>query len=312
MTMPKFSDLFTDVLSVLVDGKAYSRRELFQKVVDRLELTPEERAEKIAGGYLRAQDRVHWACAFLVYAGALTRPQRGILQITDLGRRLLAENPGGVTLKTLEETPGLQAWYARTAAAQQAKKGQQSMAIFPHPAVSSEGSSPLEQMEGAMLSLRADVADELLIRLRAEHWSFMERAVLKILLKLGYGRDEDDLFHVSGPNDEGIDGIINQDKLGLDQVYVQTKRYKEGSKIGGAAINEFMGAMDRKGISKGVFLTASEFTPEAKKAVAENKNKQIVLIDGEELSNLMVDYRIGATEVKTFAVFQIDENFFEE
>jgi restriction system protein len=312
MTMPKFSDLFTEVLETLSDGKAYPRRELFPKVVDKLDLTPEERAEKIAGGYFRAQDRVHWACAFLVYAEAIKRPQRGYLQITDLGRRLLADNTNGVNLSALEKTTGLQAWYARTAAAQQAKKGHTTTPTVPHHAVSSEGASPLEQMETAMISLKADVAAELLSRLRTEHWSFMERAVLKILLKLGYGRDEEDLFHVGGPYDGGIDGIINQDKLGLDRIYVQSKRYKEGSGISGATINEFMGAMDRKGVSKGVFLTASHFTPEAKKAVAENNNKQIVLIDGDELTDLMVQYKIGATEVRTFSVFQIDENFFED
>ena len=309
--MPVFSDLFTRVLESLSDGESRPRREVFQAVADSLDLTPEERAEKLSGGYLRVWDRCHWASAFLVYSEALSRPQRGFLEITDLGRKLLAENPRGVTLEDLEATPGLQAWYARSKAAKQAKRGRPESVGDASTSLLSSAGSPLELMEDAMISVNADVAGDLLARLRTEHWSFMERAVLKVLLRLGYGKDEDDLFHVGGPYDGGIDGIINQDKLGLDQIYVQAKRYKEGSGISGDMINAFMGAMDRKGVTKGVFITASHFRPEARKAVVENNNKQIVLIDGEELANLMVEHQIGAAEVKTFTVYKVDENFFD-
>ena len=178
--------------------------------------------------------------------------------------------------------------------------------------IDDSGASPSEQLETAMQALRAEVESEILNRLRTEHWSFMERAVLKVLLKLGYGADDDDLSHVGGPNDEGIDGIINQDKLGLDQIFVQSKRYKEGSQISGDTINAFMGAMGRKGVTKGVFITASHFSEGAKKAAEENRHQQVVLIDGQELAKIMVDYLIGVTEVQTFSIYKLDENFFED
>jgi len=312
MTIPKFNELFTQVLDELSDGKPWTRNDLFDAVVDKLNLTPEEREEKISAGYSRAKDRVHWACAYLTYAEAVSKPKRGILQITDFGRKLLADNPRGVTLAQLEKTPGLIAWSERTIAAQKAKKGQSSDVKPQIVSGNAEGVSPLEQMESALASLNADVASEVLSRLRTEHWEFMERAVLKVLLRLGFGQDEEDLFHVGGSHDGGIDGIINQDKLGLDQIYVQSKRYKEGAGISRDTIASFIGAMDIKGVNKGVFITASHFTPEARKAVLESRNKQVVLIDGEELAQIMVQNQIGVAAIKSFTVYKIDENFFED
>jgi restriction system protein len=217
-----------------------------------------------------------------------------------------------VTLAELEKTPGIIAWSERTIAAQKAKKGQSGNEKPQIMSVNAEGVSPLEQMESAMVSINADVAGEVLSRLRTEHWEFMERAVLKVLLRLGFGQDEDDLFHVGGSHDGGIDGIINQDKLGLDQIYVQSKRYKEGTGISRDTIASFIGTMDTKGVTKGVFITASHFTPEAYRAASENRSKQVILINGEELAQMMVQYQIGVTAIKTFTAYKIDENFFED
>jgi len=233
------------------------------------------------------------------------------MQITESGKQLLTDNPDGVTLDVLLKTPGIIAWSERTKAKKDSKKSGESPDSAIHISDSS-GESPSEQLEKAIQTMREEVESEVLNRLRTEHWSFMERAVLKVLLKLGYGGDEDDLSHVGGPNDEGIDGIISQDKLGLDQIYVQSKRYKEGSGISGDAINAFMGAMGRKGVTKGVFITASHFTDGAKKAAEENKHQQVVLIDGEELARIMVEYKIGVTEVQTYSIYKLDENFFGE
>jgi restriction system protein len=309
MALPKYYELFTDVLEELSDGKPRARRDLFSAVIDKRKLTPEELAEKISSGYSKAQDRVHWSCACLTYAQALWRPSRGMLQITDFGRQLLSESPNGVTLARIQETPGFQEWKSKSA--KQSKKGEATGDNKSTNHIVLDDVSPLEQVESAMEKLRADIADEVLSRMRTEHWEFMERAVLKVLLRLGYGTDEDDLFHVGGPYDGGIDGIINQDKLGLDQIYVQSKRYKAGSGISGNDINAFMGAMDIKGVTKGVFITDSHFTPQALKAAEQNTHKQVVLIDGEELANLMVQHKIGVSELKNYSVYKVDENFFE-
>jgi len=310
MTMPKFHELFTDVLVVLSSGEPMLKKDVFTKVLDRKQLSDAELAEKLKSGYSRAQDRVHWAVAYLFYAEAVAKPLKGVLQITDAGKKLLLDNPNGVSLAAVEATPGLIAWTKRGDEKQKAKRLSQDGAGV-RQAVSSDD-SPSEQIERAIQAMRQEVESEVLSRLRTEHWSFMERAVLKVLLRLGYGADEEDLSHVGGPNDEGIDGIINQDKLGLDQIYVQSKRYRAGSAISGNDINAFMGAMGRKGVTMGVFITASHFTDGARKAAEENKHQQVVLIDGEELAAIMVQHQIGATIVGSYSVFKIDENFFTE
>jgi restriction system protein len=312
MTIPRFNELFTDVLLVLADGTPKRRKVVLEEAVARKNLTQSELSERLTSGYSRAEDRAHWASAYLYYSGAIKKPSKGFMQITDLGLKLLAENPGGVTLDALMQTEGLIAWSLRTRDKQSNKKKTATTQGTGATLDVANGVSPSEQLEIAVQAMRAEVESEILNRLRTEHWSFMERAVLKVLLKLGYGADEDDLDHVGGPNDEGIDGIINQDKLGLDQIFVQSKRYKEGSDISGDTINAFMGAMGRKGVTKGVFITASHFKESAKKAAEENKHQQVVLIDGEELAKIMVDYKIGVTEVQTYTIYKLDENFFED
>lgn len=311
MTIPKFNELFTDVLEVLSDGMPHHRRDLFRDVIKRKNLTDAELAEKLKSGWNRSEDRAHWAAAYLFYAGAITKPTRGFMQISEQGRQLLAGNPAGITLDVLQQTDGLIAWAKRSKEKQLKKRGSAGGETIPD-LVESDDATPSEQVEIAVQKMRAEVASNVLDRLRTEHWSFMERAVLKVLLKMGYGGDEDDLSHVGGPNDEGIDGIINQDKLGLEKIYVQSKRYKQGSAINGDTINAFMGAMGRKGVTKGVFITASHFTDGARKAAEENKHQQVILIDGEELAEIMVDYQIGVTEVQTYTIYKLDENFFED
>jgi restriction system protein len=311
MAIPKFNELFTDVLEVLSDGVPHHRRDLFRDVVKRKNLTEAELAEKLKSGWNRSEDRAHWAAAYLFYAEAITKPTKGFMQISEQGRQLLADNPAGITLDVLQQTEGIIAWSKRSKEKQLKKKGGNEGQDISYPAESGDA-TPSEQVENAVQKMRDDVANNVLDRLRTAHFSFMEHAVLKVLLKMGYGGDEDDLSHVGGPNDEGIDGIINQDKLGLEKIYVQSKRYKQGSAISGDTINAFMGAMGRKGVTKGVFITASHFTDGARKAAEENKHQQVILIDGEELAEIMVDYQIGVTEVQTYTIYKLDENFFED
>ena len=167
-------------------------------------------------------------------------------------------------------------------------------------------------MQDAADALRDEVANQLLERLRGNHWEFMEHAVLKVLYAMGYGSSADELFHVGGPYDGGIDGIIWEDKLGLSRIYVQSKRYQQGASISGGVVSQFIGRMDGSGITKGVFITASHFTPEALKLVEANNNKQVALIDGATLAGIMVDYGVGVTVEAEFRSFKLDENFFDE
>lgn len=308
--MPRFQDLFTNVLDVLADGKPRARRDVAELVVTGLDLTPEERVEKLSGGGNRAESRVHWAVQHLAQAAAIERPTRGHLQITDLGRAMLANNPDGVTLKVVTATPGAQAWYERSRAMQTAKKNGDHVADLAEPDES--GQTPEEQMVSLWEAMRNDVEAAVLERLRTGHWEFMERAVLQVLHAMGYGETQDDLQHVGGSHDGGVDGIINQDKLGLDRIYVQSKRYKEGSAIGRHDVSSFIGSMDTNGITKGVFITASHFTPEAQQEVRRNMSRQIILIDGPKLVGIMLQHRLGVTMERTYPIYAIDENFFAD
>lgn len=312
MAIPKFYELFSEVLQVLSNGEPMRRNQVYGQAIALKHLTDAELSERLKGGSSRAEGRAYWASVYLGFAGAIARPARGYLQITDLGRKLLVDYPEGVPLEVLEQAEGLRAWHERTRAKQRSKNKSNAEFEVDDYVIDESGATPSEQLENAVQAMRAEVESEILNRLRQEPFAFMERAVLKVLLRLGYGNDEDDLFHVGASNDEGIDGIINQDKLGLDKIFVQSKRYKEGSHISGDTINAFMGAMGRKGASKGVFITASHFSEGAKKAAEENKHQQVVLIDGEQLAKIMVDYQIGATEVQSYSVYKLDENFFED
>ena len=308
MPIPGYKELFTDVLDALPDGDFRERREVVEEVINKMGLTTDERAEKLKSGYSRAGDRVHWAITYLRYAEAVKVPEKGSLQITELGAALLEANPDGVTLAVLEATQGLQAWYQRGIEKAKNKSGQTVAATG---SKSGDDQTPSEGLESSIKALNDEVAANVLSRLQQNTPLFMERSVLKVLHRLGYGTDESDLQHVGGPYDGGIDGIINQDKLGLDRIYVQSKRYQDGSGISGNDIRAFAGAMDGSGVNKGVFITSSHFTPQALEA-ARQSPKQIILLDGETLANLMVEYRIGVTEVQTYTVFALDENFFAE
>ena len=264
----------------------------------------------MGSGGNRVYNRCYWSTTYLVQAEAVSRPKRGYLAITELGKKLLNENPEGVSLAILEETKGLQAWYQRSIELNAAKKLKQGSSADLQLIEDSDG-SPIERMQDAANALQLEIANQLLERLRSEHWEFMEHAVLKILYAMGYGESPDGLFHVGGPYDGGIDGIIWEDKLGLSQIYVQSKRYKEGSSISGAAVGEFIGRMDTNGITKGVFITASHFTNEAKKAQQQNNAKQIALIDGATLAGLMVEHAVGVTVERGFYSYKLDENFFD-
>jgi restriction system protein len=220
--IPKFSDLFSDVLLALSDGELWHRRDLRLKIISQLKLTDEELAETMSGGGNRASSRVHWASEFLVQARAAARPKRGYLQITDLGRALLVEQPAGITLERLKETEGIKAWRRRSKTS--AHKGAATASGIQEFDPGDSEVSPEEQIEGGVARLRQSVADELLERIRSEGWQYFEHAVLRVLHGVGYGQGEEDLLHLGKTGDGGVDGVINQDRLGLEQLPARRQR----------------------------------------------------------------------------------------
>ena len=308
--MPKYHELFNDVLNVLSDDQLWRRRDLAQAVLEDLDLTDAERSETLGGGGNRAESRVHWSIESLFKSGAITRPTRGVTQISSFGHQLLKDFPDGIKLATLEETEGMKEWYRVSIEGSKLHKGSPGISEMAESATSD--TTPDEQIDFGIASLRAAVTSELLSRIRTESPKFLEEIVLKVLHAMGYGEGEDDLEHLGGAGDEGVDGVINQDKLGLDQIYVQAKRYQEGNSIGRPDIQAFVGAISGKSASRGVFITTSRFTKEARDFADRLPQPRIILVDGNQLAELLIEHEIGVTVDKLFKVYKIDENFFEE
>ena len=313
MSIPKFSELFNDVLIVLSDGNQHHRRELQAEVLNRLVLTDAERAETMSGGGNRARSRVHWAFEFLCQSGATKRPKRGYAEITDFGRQLLQDNPSGISLELLRQTEGLKDWRRRSIEARAARRNEEELEDLGDDVDGSDSAdrTPHEQIENSKIAIEAAVASQLLQRLREEDPEFLERTVLKLLHAMGYGSSEDDLQHLGGSGDGGVDGVIRQDKFGLDQIYIQAKRYGSAT-VGRPDIQSFVGALTGQHATRGVFITTSSFSREAKEFARTIQQYRVILVDGEDLVRLMIENKVGVTVSRTVEVVEIDENFFTE
>lgn len=309
--MPKYKDLFTDVLEVLSDGNQYHRRELYIEVIDRIDLSDAEKSETMKGGGNRARSRVHWAFEYLSQAAAVHRPQRGYAQITDFGRQLLSENPGGVSLSLLKQTDGLKEWRRRSLEKRNARHEDGDSSDTDSLEDDLDGGTPEEQIERSIKTIESTVASQLLQRLCEENPEFLERTVLKLLHEMGYGSSEDDLRHLGGSGDGGVDGVIRQDKFGIDQIYVQAKRYESGT-VGRPDIQAFVGALSGQQATRGVFITTSSFSKDARDFARIIPQYRVILVDGEELVRLMIEHKVGVTASRTVAIVEIDENFFSE
>ena len=307
MAIPKYHQLFSNVLAVLADGQEWRLRDCLREVAQKLGLTEDELSQTMSGGGNRVENRVYWASVYLFQSKAIERPKRGYVRITDYGRDLLQKYPVDLPLATLEETEGLQGWYQRTVDSR-AKRAEVS-----GPEFTESDDTPDERIANAAAELNKALAAELLELLHGKeenNWEFLERAVLKVLHAMGYGNSLDDLTHLGKTNDGGVDGVINQDKLGLDQIYVQAKCNALTNTIGRPVVQSFVGAVTGKKASRGVFITTSTFTKDAFEYAEGLAAPRIILIDGARLTSLMIENEIGVTVEKHYKVYKPDENFF--
>lgn len=297
---PTWEQFNLPVLSVLSDGAVRSLRQLRRDVADAVELTAELRAETLPSGQLRADNRIGWAASFLTRVDALARPSRGHYAITDFGRELLARHPGGITENDLKAVAkeGDEWWISRSSV-----DGEPEQSIDSPVTVL----DPTEQVEEGVARIHEEVASELLARLVEQDPAFFEGAVVELLLAMGYGG-------VGGKgvttalHDGGIDGVIDQDVLGLSKVYVQAKRYSSANTVQRPEVQGFVGALSGKA-DGGVFITTSRFSPGAIEWV-RTVPARIILIDGRRLAELMIEYGVGVQVQRTYRVVEIDEDFF--
>jgi restriction system protein len=297
MPIPDFQTIMLPLLRQTSNGQEHLFRDLVAALEDEFHLTPEERAEMLpSGGQRLFRNRVGWARFHLVKANLLDAPRRGIVRITDRGRQVLAQNPSRVDMSLLS---GFAEYREFRAAAGSSDDGETD--VRPD-----ETQTPEEAIEAAYARHREALASELLERIRSGSPGFFEELVVRLLKKMGYG----DAASVTGRSgDEGIDGIIKEDRLGLDVIYVQAKRWE--NTVGRPQIQQFTGALHGRRARKGVFITASAFSREARDYV-EHIDPRIVLIDGHELAELMIDHNVGVSPETSYELKRIDSDFFLE
>jgi restriction system protein len=305
MAVPAYQEFMLPLLRIAADGKEHSVQEVMATLAEQMKISEADRDVLLASGQTRFYNRVMWAETYLSKSLLIEKTGRARFKISSRGMDVLKKNPPRIDTKFLEQFPEYQAFKTKKKdkfAADVANKDSDA-------AVEDTGITPDEQLDVAYTELRETLADELLERVRAVTPKFFERLVVDLLVAMGYGGSREDAAQVVGKSgDGGIDGVIKEDRLGLDMVYVQAKRHEND--IGPGAIREFVGSLGEHKANKGVFITCGGFTAGARDAAAK-AHSRIVLIDGEQLAEFMMDHGVGVTDHKSFIVKKLDSDYFE-
>ncbi|HHJ40397.1 MAG: restriction endonuclease [Methylothermaceae bacteria B42] len=304
MAIPDYQSLMLPVLKLAADGREHKFSQAVEALADEFRLSTEERNELLPSGSQAVfNNRVGWARSYLKQAGLLSSPRRGFFKITERGLDLLATNPEKIDNSILEQYPEFIAFKNRRRENSETEKQSETF--------TEEDSTltPEDALAAAYQKLRSALEIEILSAIKEASPSFFERLVVDLLVKMGYGGNRQDAGKALGKSgDNGIDGIINEDRLGLDVIYIQAKRW-EGS-VGRPEIQKFAGALQGQRAKKGVFITTSSFTNEAKEYASLIESK-IILIDGEHLSKLMVEHNVGVSTVGQYEVKKLDSDYFD-
>lgn len=294
------------VLEVISDGAVHVRRELFSRVASSVGLSAEQLRTTLASGQYIHENRIGWALSYLSRIGALERPARGRYRITLLGRQLLSDYPAGISEAELRRyaSEGDSWWVNRAVTSSPAES------VTEQRTVEASQPDPQQQVEEGIARIHDSVKAELLSRLLGQEPAFFEQAVVKLLLAMGYGGTNGAAAVTGMVHDGGIDGVIDQDVLGLRQVYVQAKRYGVDNVVQRPAVQAFVGALSGKA-DQGVFITTSRFSPGAIEYAERDARARVILVDGQRLTDLMVRYEVGVQVQRVVRIVEIDEDFFE-
>lgn len=301
MAIPDFQTIMLPLVQFASDGKEHSLREAIDYLANYFQLTKEERKELLPSGRQATFDnRVGWSRTHLTKAGLLNSTRRGYFEITQLGQQVLAQKPDLINVAFLKQYPDYLEFIKPSTANDKT-------------AVSDEvdsSQSPEEAIESAYQRVRQELAKEILITIKGCSPAFFERLVIDLLVQMGYGGTRKDAGEaIGGSGDGGIDGIIKEDRLGLDIVYIQAKRWE--NTVSRPEIQKFAGALQGQRARKGIFITTANFSDGAKQYVSFIDSK-IVLIDGNMLAQLMIDYNIGVTPFATYEMKRLDSDYFTE
>jgi restriction system protein len=302
MPVPGFQSFLLPVLEVASDGQEHSVAEAVEAVAMKLGLTPEDRRELLpSGSQRRVDNRVNWACSYLRQAQLLESTGRGKFKITPRGEQVLGKGVSRIDIHFLDQFEEFAEFRSRSRSRGQ-ENGEQ-------PATD-QVQTPEEVLESSFQHLRRQLANDLLDRIKRSSPAFFERLVVDLLVAMGYGGSRQDAGQAVGQSgDGGIDGIIKEDKLGLDAVYIQAKRWE--STVGRPVVQAFAGSLEGQRARKGVLITTSAFSQDARDYVTRIE-KKIVLIDGDLLTELMIDHGVGVAEVASYSVRKVDQDYFED
>jgi restriction system protein len=307
MAVPDFQTMMRPVLALHADGLPHTSAEARDTVAQVMGVTEEDRQVPLPSGRTsRYANRVAWAVTHMAQALLLERPERGVTRITQRGRDVLAKHPDRVDMSVLAQFPEYREFRSRSRSHRDKQPDARPAAEEP-----TQHLAPTEAITEVIEEAHSTVAGDLLARILQRPPQFLERLVLKLLVSMGYGGLEAVTEHLGGPGDQGLDGLIRQDLLGLDVVYVQAKRYATDRKVGRPDIQGFVGALHGAQATRGIFITTSSFSADAR-IYAERVNARIVLIDGPELAQLMVEHNCGVQIEETFVLKEVDEDFFDE
>jgi restriction system protein len=304
MAIPDYQTVMLPLLDFVSDGKEHHIKKVREALAVHFNLSEDEKLELLPSGKQPTfNNRVSWAGTYMKETGLVEKPRRGYLKITARGLSLLKEKPEKINSKFLERYPEFAAFREKSGKPDDPKplKGNGKVG---------DGQTPVEAIETAYQTVRSSLVTELLEQIKGCSPGFFENLVVEVLVKMGYGGTRKEAGEVLGKSgDEGIDGVINEDRLGLDVIYIQAKRW-EGT-VSRPEIQKFVGALQGKKARKGIFITTSDFSKHAKD-YASAIESSVVLIDGESLAGLMIDYNVGTTVESSYEIKRVDSDYFDE
>ncbi len=297
MAVPDFQTLMLPILRILEDRREYKISEITASIIEWFGLSEDDQKELLPSGrQTRLSNRLAWARIYLDRAGLIEKNERKTIQITPRGLGVIQDNPQRITIRYLTQFPEFNEFRA-------ANKEQEQ-----HHESRDVDQTPEEILDASYQNLRRELASELLERLRVCSPGFFEYLVIDLLVAMGYGGSRSDAGQAVGKSgDDGIDGIIKEDKLGLDVIYIQAKRW--ANSVGRPIVQAFAGSLEGQRAKKGILITTSFFTQDAREYV-NRIEKKIILIDGETLAQLMIDYDIGVAAKATYVIKKVDEDYF--
>lgn len=304
MAIPTYEQIMLPLLELLKDENTYNNKECVERLSENLNLTEEEVRELLPSGRIRIfYDRFTWAKTYLKKAGLVEAPRRGEVKITQLGLELLQDNPVEIRSRDLLRYSSFNDFINTTNRSENNTENRENLI---------NERTPFEEIAISFEELKSSLADEILEKIKSCSFEFFEKSVIELLIKMGYGGSREEAGRATRrTGDEGIDGIINEDRLGLDRIYIQAKRWRD-TVVGRPEIQKFSGALDTPGANKGDFITTSKFSREAREYVENINTKKIVLIDGMQLAQYMIDFNVGVSTEIVYEVKRIDSDYFIE